>query len=143
MRASGFGVAGIPGAGMPLYVPGSSSVVTLRPFTVLIVTTPTSFDALPDGCVICPYQRSRLSCTLPPLPSPKKKRIASASSGSLPVFGTRNCAARMSDGAGTRIHSPGCEKRRPAACVRTASANASDDRPTATERARAARMRGA
>src|SRR6185503_18159942 len=116
-------------------------MVILRPFTVLMVTTPASFDALPSGWVIWPYQRSRFSCVPPPLPGPKKKSTASASSVSVPTFGTRNCAARMSDGAGTRTHSLGCEKRNPAACVRTGSAHASELLPAARRIAKRTRMR--
>src|SRR5262249_59325223 len=104
------------------YAPATSSDVSLRPFTVRITTTAASFDGLPSGWVNWPVQRSRFWSALPPCPCPKKNSTSSASSSSVPLRGTRNWAARMSEGAGTRAQSSGTRKRRPAASDRSASA---------------------
>src|SRR5438094_3572434 len=99
-----------------------------------MVTTAASRAGRPSAGVSCAYQRSRFSAAPPPFPAPKKKRITSPSSASPAARGSRHCAARTSEGAGTRVHAVGTVKRSPTASVCTVSPASAAGARTATSR---------
>src|SRR5439155_9073876 len=116
--------------------PARSTEVTWSACTVRWVVTAASRAGRPSAGVNCPYQRSRFSAAPPPFPAPKKKRIVSPSSASPVARGSRHCAARTSEDAGTRVHAAGTAKRSPTASVRVVSPASAAGASKATSRSR-------